>query len=287
MRTIRSGSVAFCCGTWRTPGSFISATSLEIKQRRIAAGRGLRWIAEAFRLFRRGPLIWLLLNTLLLVIGSALMLIPLLGPVIFALLTPVFMAGLIVACRDTEGGKPVTLAHLFVGFRRNAAQLVTVGGVYLAGQLIVGGVMLFLGGDELRAVAAAAMQQSVGTEPVPAPGDKVYFALLVGAALFTPLAMAVWFAPPLVILRGAAPFAAMKASIRGCLDNLLPMLVYGAGLVGLLLGVLFVLRTVLAILPAGAGFLREVAAIGTFLTWVTLCLISVYTGYREVFSDET
>jgi len=241
---------------------------------------------EAFRLFRRSPLIWLLLNTLLLVIGSALMLIPLLGPVVFALLTPVFMAGLMVACRDAESGGPIELAHLFVGFRQNAAQLVTVGGVYLVGQVIVGGVMLFLGGDELRAVAAAAMQESAGRQPAPAPTDKVYFALLVGAALFTPLAMAVWFAPPLVVLGGATASAAMKASIRGCLDNLVPMLVYGLGLVGSLFGVLFVLRAVLSVLPSGTGFIREVAAIGTFLAWVTLTLLSVYTGYRDVFADE-
>jgi uncharacterized membrane protein len=257
---------------------------VEIKQRRVAAAHGWRWIVEAFRIFRRGPLIWLLLNTLLLLIGSALMLIPRLGPVVFALLTPVFMAGFVVACRDADHGGSVEVAHLFAGFRQNATPLITVGGVYLVGQLIVGGVMLFLGGDELRTVAAAAMHERAGAEPMPT--DRLYFALLVGAALFTPLAMAVWFAPPLVVLRGAAPFAAMKASIRACLDNLLPMLVYGLGLAGSLFAVLFVLRAVFSLLPPGTMLLREVAAIGTFLAWVTLTLISVYTGYRDVFADD-
>lgn len=67
----------------------------------------------AFRIFRRRPLVWLMLHTLLLFIGSAMMLVPVIGPLVFALLTPVFMAGLMVGCRSVENGGRVELGHLF------------------------------------------------------------------------------------------------------------------------------------------------------------------------------
>jgi uncharacterized membrane protein len=225
-----------------------------------------------------------MLNTLLLFIGSALMLVPLIGPLVFALLTPVFMAGLMLGCRDVAGGGRVELAHLLLGFKHHATGLVTVGGVYLAGQVVVAGVMLYVGGDDLSSVARGALQG--GTEALPASTDKVAFALLVGAALFAPLAMAVWFAPPLVALDGMPAVAAMKASIRACLTNLLPLLVYGAGLTGLLVAALLAVRVALSVLPAGVEFLRGLTAVAGFMLWVTLTLISVYPSYRDIFSRE-
>lgn len=245
----------------------------------------------AFRIFRRRPLVWLMLHTLLLFIGSAMMLIPVIGPLVFALLTPVFMAGLMVGCRSVENGGRVELGHLFQGFRHNATQLVTVGGVYLAGQVVVAGVMLYLGGDELRSVASGVMQDGADVPAVSTSTDRLSFALLIGAALFTPLAMAVWFAPPLVALDGMPALGAMRMSIRACLGNLLPMLVYAGGLTALLMIDLLAVRLVLSVLPAGIGFLRGFTAVAGFMLWVTLTVLSVYTSYRDLLApvaqDET
>lgn len=238
----------------------------------------------AFQIFRRRPLVWLMLHTLLLFIGSAMMLVPLIGPLVFALLTPVFMAGLMLGCRSVENGGRVELAHLFQGFRHNATQLVTVGGVYLAGQVVVAGVMLYLGGDELRSVASGVMQDGADVPAVSTSTDRLSFALLIGAALFTPLAMAVWFAPPLVALDGVPAFGAMRMSIRACLGNLLPMLVYAGGLTALLMIDLLAVRLVLSVLPAAIGFLRGLTAVAGFMLWVTLTVISVYTSYHDLFA---
>jgi uncharacterized membrane protein len=71
-------------------------------------------------------------------------------------------------------------------------------------------------------------------------------ALLVGLVLTVPLAMAVWFAPALVVFRNVVPLDAMKSSFNVCLKNLVPFLVYGV--------ILFVLAVVAAI-PFGLGFL--------------------------------
>lgn len=256
-----------------------------MEPRQVGAGRGWKWIVGALQIFRQRPLVWLMLHTLLLLIGSALMRVPLIGPLVFALLTPVFTAGLMLACRTVENGGRVELVHLFRGFRHNATQLVTVGGVYLVGQVLVAGVMLYLGGDELRSVASGVIQDAGDVSAASVSTDRLSFALLIGAALFTPLAMAVWFAPPLIALDAIPAFAAMKLSIRACLSNLLAILVYAGGLAALLLVDLFVVRLILSALPPGAVVLRNFTTVAGFMLWVTLTVISVYASYRDLFAS--
>ena len=51
--------------------------------------------------------------------------------------------------------------------------------------------------------------------------------VLVVMALSIPLAMAIWFAPALVVFHDLQPLDAMKQSFAGCLKNIVPFLVYG------------------------------------------------------------
>jgi hypothetical protein len=135
------------------------------------------------------------------------------------------------------------------------------------------------------------MQDGADVPAVSTSTDRLSFALLIGAALFTPLAMAVWFAPPLVALDGMPALGAMRMSIRACLGNLLPMLVYAGGLTALLMIDLLAVRLVLSVMPAGIGFLRGFTAVAGFMLWVTLTVLSVYTSYRDLLApvaqDET
>ena len=79
-------------------------------------------------------------------------------------------------------------------------------------------------------------------------------------------AFALWFAPALVVLRGAAPVAAIKESFSACLKNFVPFLIYGI--------VLLVLGIVAAI-PLGLGWL----VLGPVV------IASVYVAYRDIFGD--
>ena len=84
--------------------------------------------------------------------------------------------------------------------------------------------------------------------------------------LFLPLVMAVWFAPALVVLRGLEPWAAMKASFSGSLQNVLPFLIYG--LIGIVLAVV-------ATIPFALGWL----VVGP------MSIASIYTSYCDIFED--
>ena len=93
----------------------------------------------------------------------------------------------------------------------------------------------------------------------------VVIVFLVGAGLAIPLLMAIYFAPPLIVLHDIEPVAAMKLSFKGCLRNILPFLVFG---------IIFFILAILASIPLFLGWL----GLGPII------FIAVYVAYREIFT---
>ncbi|HEX7812365.1 MAG TPA: BPSS1780 family membrane protein [Burkholderiales bacterium] len=231
--------------------------------RRVPPGRGWQWIVQAFALFRKNPLVWLVLNLVLVAIGWLLGKVPVAGSYVLYLLAPIFLAGIMAACRDLEAGKDIEIGHLFRGFRQNTPQLVTVGGVHLVGQVLISGLMLSIGGPEFQEIAQSGEVADPATI-APETRQRILLALLVSLSLYLPLAMAVWFAPALAILDGQQGFRALVFSLIAGLRNLLPFLVYS-----LASTVLFVL----AVIPFGVGL----------VLWLPVMVLTMYTSYRDVF----
>ena len=252
---------------------------------RVAAVRGWRWVARAIEIFSRRPLTWIALNLVLLVIASVLIMIPVVGGLLFALLTPVFGGGLTLGCRDVDAGKPLLPAYLFAGFQRNAVALVSIGGVYVVGQIAIFGLLTTLGGAELQALMGAMLRDDHTALPQTI-GDRVLVSVMLAGALFVPLAMAVWFAPVLAVLDGLPAAQAIKLSLRGSVRNLPATSVCALTMGALLLGLLFAVRVVLAFVPQSLAVVREPIAMIVMTFWVSLTLISAYVGYRDIFAGE-
>jgi hypothetical protein len=232
--------------------------------RSVAPARGWGWIVEAFDIFRRNPLIWLVLNLVLVGIGWLLGQVPVAGSYILYLLAPIFLAGIMAGCRDLETGGDVEIGHLFRGFRQNTTHLVTLGGVHMVGQVVVAGLMLSIGGPEFQQIAAgSADAANPGTLP-PEAQRRIVLALLAGMAVYVPLAMAMWFSPALVMLGEQPGFRALLISIQACLRNILPFLLYG---------VVSTLLFFLAVLPFGIGL----------VLWIPVMVLTMYASYRNVF----
>ena len=231
----------------------------------VPAGRGWQWIVAAFRLFRKNPPIWIVLHLILILIGAGLSILPVLGPYLLYLLTPLLLGGLMSAAKDIESGQDIEIAHLFRGFRQNTSHLITVGGVYLVGQVVISGVMIMLGGPEFQQALRVGVQGIDPASITPEVATRILKALLVGLALFVPLAMATWFSPALVILDNQSGFAAMGESVRACLRNMQPFLVYG---------VFSLLLLIVAAIPFGLGL----------VLWIPVMVLTMYTSYREVFA---
>jgi uncharacterized membrane protein len=63
-----------------------------------------------------------------------------------------------------------------------------------------------------------------------------------------------------------APVAAMKASFRGCMRNIVPFLVYG---------ILMLLLSFVAMIPLGLGL----------MVWVPVAIASTYAAYRMIYTE--
>ena len=100
---------------------------LHAEGRKVDAGRGWGWIAEAFDLFRRQPGMWISIvlaaGILLAVIGM----IPGLGSLASTLLFPILGAGLMLGCKALDEGGTLEFEQLFAGFKQKTGELVLVG----------------------------------------------------------------------------------------------------------------------------------------------------------------
>ncbi len=238
----------------------------------VAAGKGWQWIVDGFSLFRRSPAMWLALTLLLGVIWLASMIVPLLGPLLFNLFSPALFVGLMVGCRALERGEELQVGHLFAGFRDRLAPLVTVGGVYLVGTILVVGVVLVAAGGSM--LPAVLSKSGTDVETLRAALRSMALALAIGAAVYLPLIMLIWFAPLLVVFDGMAPLPAMKLSFAACLKNTLPFTVYGLAIMGLW----FVLSLPAVIGPAGA-----VVVVALLVASIPVLVCSVYLSYKDIF----
>jgi hypothetical protein len=213
--------------------------------RKVAASQGLQWVVEGFRLYRRSPLLLSAAFGLLFGVVMALGLIPVVGGSLSELASPLMVAGFMAAYRVLDSGQELELPHFLAGVRGPAIPLMSIGAVQLLVTLVIGQIMLGMGFDP-QAVMTAAQSQKDPAE-VQAVINQAMPALFTGLVLFTPLIMATWFAPALILFGGARPATALGVSLKAVARNWAAMLVnafalglllFVAALVPLLLGLL-------------------------------------------------
>jgi hypothetical protein len=146
------------------------------------------------------PVMWTAIILILYVTFTLLVRIPVLG-VVLVLLFPTILVGLMQGCRHLEAGESLRITHLLTGFQKNAAYLVTVGGISLVGNLLL--LMLFatMSGDAVMVIMKHAESGNVdpaAAETVLRAAPKVITAALLVMAISLPLLMGLWFAPLLV-----------------------------------------------------------------------------------------
>lgn len=229
------------------------------------AAAGWRWIAQGWGLFARAALMWIASLVILFIIAFAMGLVPVIGHIAFQILSPVFAAGLVLACRSIERSGNFELSELFGGFRVRLGPLAVVGILFLLGEVAI---LLVFGAFAGFAILSGALAGHTGNvlDAVVASSTSIALGALVAAALSVPLFAAYWFAPALVVLHGMAPLAAMRASFIGSFRNFVPFLVYS---------VIMTIFAILAALPAGLGF----------LVWFPLLVTSSYVAYRDIYTE--
>ncbi len=237
--------------------------SLLDEPRKNPIGFGLKWIKDGFGLFKQSALIWIVITVIFVILN----IIPIVS-MVASLVFPVLMAGWFYGANELDQGRDLKVGHLFQGFSKNAGSLFGVTGLYLLGIVlslaIAAGVAIATGSfDSFTRVAAEGGAMAPGQMDVMKglilPG-LIYFAMVI------PIAMAVWFAPALVILNDMGAVEAMKHSFRGCLRNMLPYLLFGiVGTILMVLGMIPVLLGLLVVVP--------------------MLIAATYTSYKDIFLE--
>lgn len=251
------------------PGSPGSAIAPARSPATVAAGNGVTWWTEGWRLFKASPWIWIAITVVFLVISLLASLVPLIGGFAPTILTPVLAAGMMAGCRALDRGEELTIKHLFAGFSERLGSLLVVGLLCVAGTVVILFVMMTIavGTIGMSGIGALLSGDPIqgGLTMLATLGFGAMVATLVGMLVALPLMMAYWFAPALVMLRDDEPVAAMKASFVACWVNIGAMLVYG--LVGIVLAIV-------ATIPFGLGWLVLAPVIAT----------SIYASYKDIFA---
>jgi len=237
-----------------------------MQARKVESGNGWLWIKEGIALFKKSPVLWIVLSAVAAIGLIAIASIPVVGDPLATLLLPVLLAGFMLGCRALQQGEELELAHMFAGFKQRPQQLVALGGINLVSQLLIMEVMKITGGEklvDLMMSGAPVDDPNVAAQALSDAGISI----LIGMPLYAVLVMAMQFAPALVLFNNAAPVDALKSSLQACLRNILPLSVYGA---------IMLLFALVASLPMMLGW----------LVLLPLMIASTYAAYRDLFTAQ-
>ena len=235
-----------------------------MEARAVNITNGWLWIKQGYRLFRKSTLLMIVLTAISVLGIMTVAAIPTVGDMLATLLFPALFAGFMLGCRELDRGEELELEHLLAGFQGNGSALIALGGINLVCQILILGVMYSLGATELVEILMAGHHVE-DTEVMKQAIENAGPALPIGLVLFSLLLMAMQFAPMLVMFDRLPPLAAMRASLKACLRNVLPLTMYAAML-----------------LPF--AFLASVPLMAGWLILLPIMATSVYVAYRDVFS---
>jgi hypothetical protein len=249
-----------------------------MQARQLSFGHGAIWLLEGLRLWRRNPALLTFAAftyLLLIVLVSSL---PLLGQPVAFLIMPALSLGVVNTCRAIDEGRKAGPDILFSGFKQNLPALVTVGGIYLVGNLLVlAGTSLFDDGLLVKLMSGA-VQLDPESDEVP----ELATSLIAATLLSTPVVMAYWFAPVLSGWYAVSAPKAMFFSFVSCLRNWRPFLAFAIAMMlfyGLLPGV------VIGVLGLVSPFLSTLVLLLLPMLLVPVLFASFYINIRDVFGD--
>jgi hypothetical protein len=230
--------------------------------RAVDGSRGVDWWSEAWSLFMKNPGMWVVFGVIFLVMMVMLGFIPVLGGLASAVLTQVIVGGWMLSARKLESGGNLDPADLFSGFKDRLNPLLAVGGLALAATIVIVGAGAIFGAGGVAGLIAAGGRGSAGGMMAGLAG--LLIAVVVMTVLGFVAAIALWFAPALVVFDDVAPLEALKQSWSASMRNMVPFLVYG---------VLWIIAAVVASIPLMLGW----------FVLMPLTLLSMYRAYVDIF----
>ena len=219
-----------------------------MRANRLAANRGLRWVTEAFVVFRVAPVRQLLLNLAFLFAVTILVAVPVVGFAAIWVLFPALVVGPHAIARTASRGTTPAPDLLISGFRQNLPAQLRLGGFFLAAMLVVLVATAFADDGRFAQAMLGRIRLDIGD--LQDPGLQT--AMLIGAGLQTVLIGALWYAPLLVAWDGLSATKAAFFSAAAALINWRAFTVYGLAVM-LLFGFVLLLALGGAMLFGGSS----------------------------------
>ncbi|PPE72372.1 hypothetical protein C3942_18840 [Solimonas fluminis] len=229
--------------------------------RKVSAGRGLAWISDGFALFKQAPLLWIGILVLWVVAAMLLSLIPVIGSLAINLCMAMVLGGVLLGAREQSQGRPLSLDSLLSGFKAPLREpLLMLGVAYLLIAIVMG------------LAVALMMILAFGTAVMSGDMQDLSFGIgtivtgLLMLAMIVVFSLATWFAPGLVVFRGAKVVEALKLSFAAGTANLGALAVYG---------IVAMVLALVAMIPLGLGL----------LVLTPILMASTWCCFRDVFGD--
>ena len=246
-----------------------------IPARGVTLLHGYYWFKDGFRLVLLSPWGWFKCALIYGFFGIGTNIIPLVGPLVFTLISPALLAGLMLGCQEIEQGRSLRLDHLFYGFQKKpVTPFLLLGSYNVAGTFFIVLILAFGLGNQVETLKALSQQTNADPQALLQLIQKQSWLWIVIVLLETLLSMFFWFAPALLFFKGCTPKQALLSSAAACFHNTLP----------------FLLNMLLFILTACV-----ILGIGLFIsvyTWIILApflfswyMSSVYISFRDLFEQ--
>ena len=270
-----------------------------IRANPVAAGRGLVWLTNGWRLFRKAPVLWLSISFVYLAIAMLLEQIPFIGWLILVLLSPVFLYGTLpiakglaednlaanaVPASPTDNRTQAWVRYLrdlvtraarqlFSGFKKEDELLPMM----VISTLLLGGVVVVRILAQLFKVGGAALPAMLAGSVGPQVWLPALLGLIVVLLLEALLLMAFVYTVPLLLFRRTYPLPAIESSFSAAVNNF--------GAFALFVGVFLVLGELSRLLFFFLSFPFDYLAfllIG--LVALPLLISALYASYADLFS---
>ena len=251
---------------------------------RYDARQGVAWLAQAYALFSRKRLPWILLLLTYYILLKLLLSLHYIVPCAITLLKTMFAVGLLAAAWTQERGGTPALSQLFQGFRANLGSLLPIGVFFVVG--VTAAIFASSLVDDGKLLDLLSNAGTMNDEEVAAAlaDGALQAGMLFSALLTIPVLIATWWAPALVVFQNAGPGSALAVSLRAALANWKPLTIYvlGVSFYGVVLPALF--TGMLVLLLQEAGLLTAKVLLVPYGIFLAATLhISDYVSYRDVF----
>ncbi|MEE4639044.1 MAG: BPSS1780 family membrane protein [Wenzhouxiangella sp.] len=256
--------------------------------RSVGFGQGLAWIPASAEWMRRGFRPIFSLAALWLGI-SLIVVIPLIGQAILALITPLLTAGVMLAFDRLGEGKPPPPATLFAAWADPVRRfrLLMLGVFGMVGGLVAAVVLVSwlssqLGPDQLELAVSSpeAMAEALA-------GASLSGGLLMSGAVMALVLSALYFAVPLIMFGRAAVFSALTTSLRAVVRNWLAFAGFALAAIGVAVGLLIILLLVSSVLTLALGnvgsFVVQVILLLAVMLFQVLMTGAQYLAFCQVF----